>query len=112
MNNNILLQQNEEQFVIEEQIHQVQVSVVRFQREFNSNRKNEFFQTDVIEINHIMRDIGAIVSEQSPIIAAIEQNVTGANDNIVAANNQLIGASRYQVNPSFIINNPSNILHF
>jgi t-SNARE complex subunit (syntaxin) len=51
----------------------------------------------VIEINHIMRDIGAIVSEQSPIIAAIEQNVSGANDNIVAANQQLHSASRYQV---------------
>jgi t-SNARE complex subunit (syntaxin) len=45
-----------------------------------------------------MRDIGAIVSEQSPIIAGIEQNVIAANDNIIAGNQQLTGASRYQVN--------------
>jgi t-SNARE complex subunit (syntaxin) len=45
-----------------------------------------------------MRDIGAIVSEQSPIIAGIEQNVTAANDNIIAGNNQLTSASRHQVN--------------
>lgn len=44
-----------------------------------------------------MRDIGAIVSEQSPIIAGIEQNVIVANDNIIAGNQQLQGASRYQV---------------
>ena len=44
-----------------------------------------------------MRDIGAIVSEASPIIANIEQNVTTANDNIVAGNHQLISASRHQV---------------
>lgn len=44
-----------------------------------------------------MRDIAAIVSEQSPIIANIEQNVTGANDHIVAGNQQLTSASRHQV---------------
>ncbi|CAF2728967.1 unnamed protein product [Rotaria sp. Silwood2] len=43
-----------------------------------------------------MRDIGAIVSEQSPIIAGIEQNVSTANDNIIAGNQQLLGASRHQ----------------
>ncbi|CAF4344928.1 unnamed protein product, partial [Adineta steineri] len=49
MNNTSLISQNEEQFTIEEQVQTV--------------------QSDIIEINHIMRDIGAIVSEQSPIIA-------------------------------------------
>jgi t-SNARE complex subunit (syntaxin) len=109
MNNNLLIQQNEEQFIIEEQIQQVQVrnSILNF------NKINHclLFQTDVIEINHIMRDIGAIVSEQSPIIAAIEQNVSAANDNIVAANQQLAGASNSQVNLPVIIN-PSKLLHF
>ncbi len=56
------------------------------------------FKTDIIEINHIMRDIGAIVSEQSPIIADVERNVNAANDNIIAGNNQLTSASRHQVN--------------
>jgi t-SNARE complex subunit (syntaxin) len=51
-----------------------------------------------------MRDIGAIVAEQSPIIANIEQNVTAANDNIIAGNQQLTSASRYQVN-SFTLKN-------
>lgn len=55
------------------------------------------FKNDVIEINHIMRDIGAIVSEQSPIIGNTEQNVIAAIDNIAAGNDQLQGASRYQV---------------
>jgi hypothetical protein len=45
-----------------------------------------------------MRDIGAIVSEQSPIIAGIEQTVVAATDHIVAGNNQLTSASRHQVN--------------
>ncbi|CAF3365208.1 unnamed protein product [Rotaria sp. Silwood1] len=76
MNNNLLIRQNEEQFAIEEQVQLV--------------------QADVIEINHMMRDIGAIVSEQSPIIAGIEQTVTTANDNIIAGNQQLLGASRHQ----------------
>jgi t-SNARE complex subunit (syntaxin) len=50
-----------------------------------------------MEINHIMRDIGTIVSEQSPIIARIERDITTANDNIVAGNQQLQSASRHQV---------------
>jgi len=45
----------------------------------------------------MMRDIGAIVSEQSPIIAGIEINIIAANDNIVAGNQQLTSASTYQV---------------
>jgi len=76
MRNELLIQQNDEQFAIEEQIQQV--------------------QTDVIEINHMMRDIGSIVAEQSPIIAGIEQNVVAANDNIIAGNQQLNSASRFQ----------------
>ncbi|CAF0752752.1 unnamed protein product [Adineta steineri] len=76
MNNTLLISQNEEQFTIEEQVQTV--------------------QSDIIEINHIMRDIGAIVSEQSPIIANIEQNVTAANDHIIAGNGQLTSASRHQ----------------
>ncbi|CAF0809471.1 unnamed protein product [Rotaria sordida] len=76
INNNLLVQQNEEQFAIEEQVQLV--------------------QADVIEINHMMRDIGAIVSEQSPIIANSEQNVSAANDHIIAGNQQLLGASRHQ----------------
>jgi t-SNARE complex subunit (syntaxin) len=58
-------------------------------------------KTDIIEINHIMRDIGAIVSEQSPIIAGIEQNVSTATDHIIAGNEQLLNASRHQVNLYF-----------
>ena len=54
-------------------------------------------KTDVIQINHIMRDIGAIVSEQSPIIANIEREVTEANDHIVAGNDQLNSAASHQV---------------
>jgi hypothetical protein len=49
----------------------------------------------------MMRDIGAIVSEQSPIIAGVEQTVIAANDNIIAGNQQLIGASNYQVTKVF-----------
>ncbi|CAF4386210.1 unnamed protein product, partial [Rotaria sp. Silwood2] len=76
INNDLLHKQNEEQSAIEEQVKVV--------------------QTDVIAINHLMRDIGAIVSEQSPIITGIEQNVSTANDNIIAGNQQLLGASRHQ----------------
>lgn len=52
----------------------------------------------MIQINHLMRDLGTMVSEQSPIIAQVEQNVTGATDNIIAGNQQLLSASRHQVN--------------
>lgn len=76
VNNSLLIQQNEEQFAVEEEV--------------------KIVQTDIIEINHIMRDIGAIVSEQSPIIAGIEQTVITANDNIIAGNQQLTSASRHQ----------------
>lgn len=44
-----------------------------------------------------MRDIGAIVSEQSPIIAQIETNVTSATDHIIAGNQQLNSAAGHQV---------------
>ena len=44
-----------------------------------------------------MRDIGAMVSEQSPIIAQVEDHVTTANDNIISGNQNLTGAARYQV---------------
>lgn len=76
MQNDILMRENEEQFQIEEQIQEV--------------------QRDVVEINQIMRDIGAIVSEQSPIIAGVEERVSAANDNIVSGNRELQGASRSQ----------------
>ncbi|CAF3565889.1 unnamed protein product [Rotaria socialis] len=75
-NNSLLIQQNEEQFFIEDQV--------------------QIVQGDVIQINHIMRDIGTITSEQSSIIAGIERNVTGATDHIIAGNQQLLGASRHQ----------------
>jgi len=55
------------------------------------------FKRDVVEINQIMRDIGAIVSEQSPIIAGVEERVSAANDNIVSGNRELQGAARSQV---------------
>jgi len=74
--NDLLVRENEDQFQIEEQIQQV--------------------QTDVLEINHIMRDIGAIVSEQSPIIANVEVIVIGATDNIIAGNQQLTSAAGHQ----------------
>lgn len=48
-----------------------------------------------------MRDIGAMVSEQSPIIGQIEEHVIGANDNIVAGNDQLTRAAGHQVNRFF-----------
>ncbi|CAF1320512.1 unnamed protein product [Adineta ricciae] len=76
MNNDLLVRQNEEQFAIEEQVQTV--------------------QTDIIEINHIMRDIGAIVSEQSPIIANVEQTIIAANDHIIAGNDRLTSAAKYQ----------------
>jgi len=74
--NQLLVRENEEQFAIEEEIQQV--------------------QTDILEINHIMRDIGAIVAEQSPIIANVEVNIVTATDNIVAGNHQLTSAAGYQ----------------
>ncbi|UJR28284.1 hypothetical protein I4U23_009532 [Adineta vaga] len=76
MNNDLLVRQNEEQFAIEEQV--------------------QIVQTDIIEINHIMRDIGAIVSEQSPIIAGVEQTIIAANDHLIAGNTQLTSAARHQ----------------
>lgn len=41
VNNNLLIQQNEEQFAIEEQVQQVQVRNSS-QRWFNSNKTNSF----------------------------------------------------------------------
>jgi len=76
MNNELLLRQNEDQYEVEQQVHHVQKSVV--------------------EINYIMRDIGAMVSEQSPIIGQVEEHVIRANDNIVAGNDQLNSAARHQ----------------
>ena len=117
MNNDLLHTQNEEQFIIEEQVQNVQVSeldvgenwswrwahasqTIKLGRVGFSSRPTCFsvsFQVDVIQINHIMRDIGAIVSEQSPIIAEIEQNVTSATDHIIAGNQQLSSAAGHQV---------------
>ena len=55
----------------------------------------------------MMRDIGTIVSEQSPIIADIEHTITTTNDNITAGNQQLLSASKYQVNLFFFSNSNS-----
>jgi t-SNARE complex subunit (syntaxin) len=59
-----------------------------------------------------MRDIGAIVSEQSPIIAGVEQTVIAATDNIIAGNQQLTGAARYQVNSNITSYYKTLILFF
>lgn len=58
-----------------------------------------------------MRDIGAIVSEQSPIIAGVEERVSAANDNIVSGNRELQGASRSQVISVRIIEIELYMLH-
>jgi len=71
-----LKDQNERQFAIENEVREV--------------------QHDVVEINQIMRDMGNIVSEQSPIIKLIERQVIDANDHIIAGNEQLTSASGHQ----------------
>lgn len=94
MNNALLQQQNEEQYLIEREVREVQVrssflSVISL--------RSCSLQTDIVEINQIMRDIGAMVSEQSPIIAQVERNVSAANDQIRAGNQQLNSAAGHQV---------------
>ena len=58
-----------------------------------------------------MRDIGAIVSEQSPIIANVEQTVIAANDHIITGNNQLTSAAKHQVDWNFFLND-NLYIHF
>ncbi|CAH1787016.1 unnamed protein product [Owenia fusiformis] len=51
---------------------------------------------DILDINEIFRDLGALVYEQGEAIDTIEANVEKAYDNVESGNEQLVQASIYQ----------------
>ena len=53
-------------------------------------------ESDILDVNEIFRDLGALVHEQGDVIDTIEANVEQTHGNVEAGNEQLVSASRYQ----------------
>ncbi|PVD33920.1 hypothetical protein C0Q70_05182 [Pomacea canaliculata] len=54
-------------------------------------------ESDILDVNEIFRDLGAMISEQGEVLNDIEANVERAYSNVETGNEQLIKASEYQV---------------
>lgn len=52
-------------------------------------------ESDVLDINEIMRELGGMVHEQASLVDNITSNVDNTNDQVLAANTQLIQANKY-----------------
>ncbi|KAL8561692.1 hypothetical protein ACOMHN_054989 [Nucella lapillus] len=53
-------------------------------------------ESDVLDVNEIFRDLGAMISEQGEVLNDIEANVERACSNVGGGNDQLIKAAEYQ----------------
>ncbi|KAK7078473.1 Syntaxin-7 [Halocaridina rubra] len=53
-------------------------------------------ETDIIDINEVMRDLSAMVTSQGEIIDSIEDNVESAHGHVEEGREQLIKAAAYQ----------------
>lgn len=53
-------------------------------------------ESDILDVNEIFRDLGAMVSEQGEVLNDIEANVERVYSNVEGGNQQLIKAAEYQ----------------
>ncbi|KAK7486647.1 hypothetical protein BaRGS_00022048, partial [Batillaria attramentaria] len=53
-------------------------------------------ESDVLDVNEIFRDLGAMISEQGEVLNDIEANVERAYSNVETGNEQLVKAADYQ----------------
>ncbi|KAK7099060.1 syntaxin-7-like [Littorina saxatilis] len=53
-------------------------------------------ESDVLDVNEIFRDLGAMISEQGEVLNDIEANVERAYSNVEGGNEQLVKAAEYQ----------------
>ncbi|KAF4796190.1 hypothetical protein TURU_086138 [Turdus rufiventris] len=66
-------------------------------------------QSDMLDVNQIIKDLASMVHEQGDTIDSIEANIEASSSNVESANEQLAKASQHQAElPSSII----WILHF
>lgn len=53
-------------------------------------------ESDILDVNEIFRDLGAMISEQGEVLNDIEANVERAYSNVDSGNEQLVKAAEYQ----------------
>ncbi|XP_041366109.1 syntaxin-7-like [Gigantopelta aegis] len=53
-------------------------------------------ESDILDVNEIFRDLGAMISEQGEVIDTIEANVEKTHGNVESGNQQLLQAAKYQ----------------
>ncbi|XP_046573733.1 syntaxin-12-like [Haliotis rubra] len=53
-------------------------------------------ESDILDVNEIFRDLGAMIQEQGETLDTIEANVEKAYGNVETGNEQLVKASQYQ----------------
>ncbi|CAG5135017.1 unnamed protein product [Candidula unifasciata] len=53
-------------------------------------------ESDILDVNEIFRDLGAMVQSQGEVLDTIDSNVERAATNVEAGNEQLVSAAKYQ----------------
>ncbi|KAK8405763.1 hypothetical protein O3P69_001927 [Scylla paramamosain] len=75
-----------------------QLEDMEFEAAMNQEREQRVqrLESDIIDINEIMRDLSSIVTAQGEIVDSIENNVESAAGHVEEAREALVKAARYQ----------------
>lgn len=77
----------------------VQVDVTDIEMELMREREEELrkLEADIMDVQEIFRDLGAMIHEQQDVVDSIENNVEATAANVQEGNNQLLEAHQHQM---------------
>ncbi|XP_076471010.1 syntaxin-7-like [Babylonia areolata] len=91
---------DQQQLLEEDRVAELQAQEAVIQDDLTLIREREErihqLESDILDVNEIFRDLGAMISEQGEMLNDIESNVERAHGNVEQGNEQLVKAANYQ----------------